>query len=142
MNYQLKLEEIIKEHSNIKYLGVVPNSEVVNAELKATLLINPRPTGEDYTKYSFPSKNMEYMASGTPVLTTRLPGMPLDHVEYVYLIEEETAVGIASMLSEILTQSEEELFEKGKEAKRFILEKKNNVSQAKKLLDMLDGIKK
>ena len=47
-------------------------------------------------KYSFPSKNMEYMVSGTPVLTTRLPGMPMEYYPYVYFIEEESADGIAA----------------------------------------------
>lgn len=136
-DFQKELIELAKEHDNVKYLGVAPNSEIVAAEVRATLLANPRPVGEDYTKYSFPSKNMEYMASGTPVLTTKLPGMPQDHLPHVYLIEDESADGIAKVLEELLTKSEEELFEKGRAAKEFILQEKNNVNQAKKLLDMI-----
>ena len=37
--------------------------KIVKEEKKSTLLVNPRFTNEEYTKYSFPSKNMEYMAS-------------------------------------------------------------------------------
>ncbi len=129
------IQELSKTHENVKYMGVAPNSEIVEAEIRATLLVNPRPSEEDYTKYSFPSKNMEYMASGTPVLTTKLPGMPADHLEHVYLIEDESADGIASVLKELLTKSEEELFEKGKRAKKFVLEEKNNKKQAQKVLD-------
>ena len=58
----------------------------VAEELKATLLVNPRPTTEEFTIYSFPSKNMEYMASGTPLLTTKLPGMPEEYHQYVLAI--------------------------------------------------------
>jgi len=80
---------------------------------------------------------MEYMASGTPVLTTVLPGMPKEYHPYVYLLETETAEGIAEKLKEVLQSSDEELFQKGSEARRFVLEQKNNVIQAQKILEML-----
>jgi len=88
-------------------------------------------------KYSFPSKTMEYMASGTPVLTTVLPGMPKEYHPYVFLLEDETADGIADMLTKVLAHSDEELFQKGNEARTFVLEQKNNVIQARKILEML-----
>ena len=77
------------------------------------------------------------MASGTPVLTTVLPGMPKEYHEYVYLMPDESPEGIAQSLKEVLAQSEEELFQKGLQARKFVLEQKNNVIQASKILDML-----
>ncbi len=136
-DYTEELKALAQECDNVKYMGTAPNSEIVEAELRATLLVNPRPVGEDYTKYSFPSKNIEYMASGTPTLTTKLPGMPADHLPHVYLIEDESADGIAAVLTELLSKSKEELFEKGKRAKEFILQEKNHIKQAEKLLDMI-----
>ena len=87
---------------------------------------------EDYVKYSFPSKTMEYMSTGTPVLTTVLPGMPKEYHPYVYLLEEETADAIAEKLGQIFAQPAEALFEKGMAAREFILKEKNNVKQAGK----------
>ena len=137
-DYAEQLEELASHHDNVKYLGVAPNSEIVQAELAATLLINPRPTNEEYTKYSFPSKNMEYMASGTPVLTTRLPGMPADHEPYCYFIEEETPDGIAKALKTVLAQTPEQLHNFGMRAKEFVLKEKSNVAQAKKVITFVE----
>jgi len=136
-DYVKELQKIAEEDDRIFYGGMLLNTEIVDREQQATLLVNPRPTNEEYVKYSFPSKTMEYMASGTPVLTTVLPGMPLEYHPYVYLLKDETAEGIANMLTEVLSNSEEDLFRKGCEARRFVLEEKNNVIQAKKILDML-----
>lgn len=136
-SYADELEVLSKENPTIKYMGISPNEEVVKEELKATLLINPRPTHEEYTKYSFPSKNMEYMASGTPVLTTCLPGMPEDHKKYVYFIEEETEDGIKKALEEVFKNSPEQLHEFGLKAKKFILEEKNNKAQAEKVINFI-----
>ena len=54
-DYRKELLELVKDHENIIYHGNRPNAEVVEAELNATLMVNPRPTDGEYTKYSFPS---------------------------------------------------------------------------------------
>lgn len=113
------------------------NDVVIQAELDADLLINPRPTHEEFTKYSFPSKNMEYMATGTPVLTTNLPGMPEEYKQYVYLMEDETEQGVCKVLLSVFSESESIRFEKGLQAKRFVLKQKNNAKQAERLLRIL-----
>ncbi len=136
-DYVEDLKKLCKKYSSVKYMGIAPNDRIVQEELKCTLLINPRPTNEEYTKYSFPSKNMEYMASGTPVLTTRLPGMPHEYNDYVYLIQEETVDGIKEKLIDILNKPICELHEKGQKAKEFVMNNKNNVVQAKKVLEMI-----
>lgn len=129
-----------KIDNRIKYFGTVPNTVVVEEELKATLLVNPRPSKEEFTKYSFPSKNMEYMVSGTPVLTTALPGMPNEYYDYVYIIEDESVEGWTLKLEEILNKDKEELHKKGLEAKKFVLDNKNNVVQAKKVIALIKTI--
>lgn len=139
-DFRGELEELAKQYDSVKYMGIAPNHEVVEKELKCTLLVNPRPTDADYTKYSFPSKNMEYMASGTPVLTTRLPGMPKEYNDYVFLLDEETENGVCEKLKEIFSLSKEQLHDKGSCAKNFVMKEKNNVVQAKKVLEMLDRI--
>ena len=136
-DYVEELQEIAKEDRRIFYGGMLLNTQIVEEEQKATLLVNPRPTDEEYVKYSFPSKTMEYMASGTPVLTTVLPGMPKEYYPYVYLLEDETAEGIAAKLKQVLLQSDGALFEKGCAARSFVLDTRNNIVQAGKILDML-----
>ena len=133
-----ELEELTKQYPAVKYMGIAPNAEIVENELRATLLVNPRPTDADYTKYSFPSKNMEYMASGTPVLTTRLPGMPKEYNEYVFLLDEETENGVKHALTRIFSLSDEELHAKGLAAKEFVMKEKNNIVQAQKVLTMIE----
>lgn len=137
--YVEEFRKLCVEHPNLEYRGVAPNEEIVAEELKATLLVNPRPTTEEFTIYSFPSKNMEYMASGTPLLTTKLPGMPQEYHQYVYLFEEESILGYADTLRKVLSQPADILYEKGVQAKRFVLQKKNYVAQAQRVIELLEG---
>ncbi|MBO4897358.1 MAG: glycosyltransferase [Clostridia bacterium] len=131
------IKKIAENNESIKYMGVCANDTVVREELKAALLVNPRPTDGEYTKYSFPSKNMEYMVSGTPLLAAKLPGMPDEYLPYIYLIEEETPRGISKTLSEIFSKTREEREEKGKCAREFVLANKSNTAQAKRIIVFL-----
>lgn len=137
-DYREELEAICKNNPSVRYMGIRPNAEIVEKEQRAALLVNPRPSAPEYTKYSFPSKNMEYMVSGTPILTTKLPGMPKEYYPYVYLLEDETPKGITEKLQEIFALSLEEREEMGANARGFVLQHKSNVAQAKKILKFIE----
>ena len=138
--YAEEAKRIANESDSIVYHGSVLNEIVVAEEKKARLLINPRPSNEEFTKYSFPSKNMEYMSSGTPVLTTKLLGMTKDYYEYVYCFKDETVEGMSETLKTILEKDDEQLLEKGKEAQHFVIMQKNNLIQARKILALVNNV--
>lgn len=137
-SYVEEFKLLCAKYSNLEYRGVVPNDIIVAEELKASLLVNPRFTSEEYTKYSFPSKNMEYMASGTPLLTTNLPGMPVEYQKYVFLFKEETVDGYANAISQVLSHSELELRSFGLKASQFVLSNKNNIEQGRRILKFIN----
>lgn len=136
--YVKELESVCKEDARIIYNGVVSNEEIIKAEYEADILVNPRYTAEEFTKYSFPSKNMEYMVSGTPVLTTMLPGMPKDYYPYVFLFDQgESVEGYYSVLQEITNKDDDELVLKGQQARDYVLEHKNNIVQTKRIIELV-----
>ena len=136
-DYDDELRQISEQDKKVKFFGIAPNSEIVKKQLRATLLVNPRPTHEDYVKYSFPSKTLECMVSGTPLITTDLPGMPKDYYDYVYIFDKETEEGFAETLGQITAYDKIELHRKGSLAKNFAIEEKNNVVQAKRFFEFL-----
>ena len=77
------------------------------------------------------------MASGTPLLTTKLPGMPKEYYPYVYLFEKETIDGYARILKEVLSIETEMLEDRGEKGKKFVMQNKNNVYQAKRVLEFI-----
>lgn len=124
----------------IKFFGPKNNKEVVASELKACVLINPRPTTDEYTRYSFPSKTLEYMVSGTYTMTTRLAGIPSEYFDYCGVIHDYSAIGLCEALKQALSLTHEELHRKGLQAKAYVLENKNNVKQTKRVIDFAHGI--
>lgn len=132
-----KLNSYLSLDSRIEYKGMLPTSEVRKLQKQVSLLVNPRHSTEKFTKFSFPSKTLEYMASGTPVLMSQLPSMPEDYKQHIYMFTDESVEGMRREIEKVLDYTEEELFIKGMGAKSFILEKKNSQCQVKKIIDLL-----
>ena len=136
-DYVEELKEVSNNHKNVQYMGLVENETIVKEQIAATLLVNPRPTHEEFVKYSFPSKTIESMASGTPLLTTRLPSMPENYHNYVYLFDEENEESFSRVLSSTMEKPVEELHNFGMTAKQFIIQNKNNKVQTKRFIDFV-----
>ena len=134
--------EKAKNHNNIKFYGRVKYETILEQEKKADLLVNPRCSENEFTKYSFPSKLMEYMQSGTPVLTTRLKGIPEDYYDYMFFIDNETIDGVRSAIRETLSLGKETLCQIGEKASRYVLHNKNSTVQASKVYYFIDSIEK
>ncbi|MGL4762361.1 MAG: glycosyltransferase [Sarcina sp.] len=134
---EIYIKEQSKKDKRIKYFGVVENSEIIKQEIQATLLVNPRPSNEEFTKYSFPSKNMEYMSTGTAVVTTKLKGMPIEYYDKVFFFEEEGSADIARTLNKIVLLDIKSLHERGLQGKKFVLTKKNNKLQVEKIMKLI-----
>jgi len=137
------LEEINEYHkidNRVVYGGVIPNDKVLELQKSATLLINPRPSNLDYTSYSFPSKTIEYLASGTPVLSTVLDGIPDEYWNYLIPISDESINGINEALFNTLNLSSEKLNDIGKKSMDFILNNKNNIIQAKRIVGLCNKV--
>jgi glycosyltransferase involved in cell wall biosynthesis len=132
-----EIRSIAQTDPRICFGGQVSHREILQEEANADLLVNPRPVDEEYVKYSFPSKNMEYMASGTPLLTTRLPGMPNEYLPYVYTIDEDTVEGVETALKKVFEKSEEERSAFGEKAREFVRKEKSNEVQAKKIIEFI-----
>ena len=126
--------------NRIKYFGVVSNQIVVQKETEAILLINPRSSKEEFTNYSFPSKNMEYLVSGTPLVATSLPGIPAIYKDYMYFFTNETVEGFHLTLKSILEKSDKELHDFGYTAKQFVLANKSNYKQAERILNLAETL--
>ena len=139
-DFEEQIKLYAQKDPRIQFKGRVGREEVLQNELQADLLVNVRNPEDEFTRYSFPSKCMEYMASGTPFLTTKLPGMPSEYFDYVYTVDNYTVEGIEGALREVLSYSTDELEEKGRLAKQFIQEKKSYETRMREVFCFLKEI--
>lgn len=139
-DYEEQIKAISKNESSVIFKGTALNDTILEYEKNAYLLVNPRPSNEELTKYSFPSKTLEYFSSGTPALITKLEGIPEEYYKFCFFFDDESVYGFAKKISEILSLSETELTMKSEQAKQFVNNEKNNYTQCNKILHFISTI--
>lgn len=137
-DYEDELVELARQYTFVRFQGKKSNVEVLEAEQQAYLLVNPRTAEGEYTKYSFPSKTLEYMASGVPVLMHKLPGIPEEYDEYLFYFSGATDEAIATSLRQVLDTNMDVITQRGLDAKKFVVSTKNEKQQAKRILCFLE----
>ena len=131
------IKKYMQDDWRIEYLGVKPHEEVVKLQKCATLLVNPRHSNEEFTNFSFPSKTMEYLVSGTPTLMCHLGCIPPEYDEHLFYFEDESVIGMRMKIEEICSMPLLELNYKGEKAKRFIQTEKSPQVQVSKIIELL-----
>ncbi len=130
------IAESLKDE-RIEYNGFVPNNEILKIQANSSFLINPRPINKPLSEVTFPSKILEYMMSGVPILTTRLNGLIDEYQDYLIFINDAPLL-MAKDIEQALLMDEELLISRSKLAYKYIIENKNWLIQAKKIYNFLD----
>lgn len=133
------VEEAARKHANISYFGFVPQQKALALQASAHALINPRQRKGLFDKYCFPSKTLEYMRSGKPVLCCRLGGIPQDYDPYLNYMDDG-AEGIEAAVCALFARPEQERMEQALSARNYVLTEKNPQIQCEKMLRFLRGL--
>lgn len=134
------IKQYEQNDGRIKYWGAISRDEVLELQQRATMLVNPRSSREEYTRYSFPSKTMEYLASGTPTIMAHLASIPKEYDPHIFYFEDESSDGLKQRILEVGSMPQTELYRFGAQASKFIIAEKNNHSQANKLISLLNAL--
>lgn len=89
------LQKCAIEDPRIILPGQVSPEKVKEYISSAAVLVNPRPNNEEYTKYSFPSKDIEYLLSGKPTVAFLLDGMPKCYQDFLYAVDQNKNIPYA-----------------------------------------------
>ena len=136
------IEALAQRCPGVKYYGYVNTETVRRYQAEATVLINPRQNTDEFTRFSFPSKTMEYLASGRPVIGYKLDGIPSEYDAYIQYVEDNSVEALRDKLVQVCSMSDAERQELGQRCRTFILENKNPAAQCEQVVRMLEKLGK
>lgn len=118
----------------IKYWGNLPALKIAELQSRATILINPRQNKGSYTKYSFPSKIIEYLSAARPVIGYKLDGIPDDYYDYIVTPHNDSIEELANTIVSVSQMPYSELKQLGIEGREFVIKRCNPREQISRLL--------
>ncbi len=121
----------------IEYLGFLNHKQVIALYSTADVLVNMRLTKLIDTRYVFPSKILEYLASGVPVISTCPGNMADEYKDVAYLLYDETPLELAEMMMSVACLSESVRYDMGMKAMKFMMERKTWKVQSERIKQFL-----
>lgn len=130
------VKERIRSDNRIKIIPQLSKADLIRLEKQASLLINPVSYNQEFTNYFFPSKTMDYLASGTPTMMHKLRCLPEDYQKHIKFFLDDTPKNMARDIYDFFAIDEIERQEFGIKAQQFILNEKTPYKQIRKILNM------
>ncbi len=131
------VEEMCQKDSRIHYYGVVPAEKANEILQNADVLVNPRQNDDEYTKYSFPSKNIEYLMTGNAVVAYMLDGIPEIYKDFFIVPSSCETYSLSEAICFALNESEQAKERKKQEVWRYLAETKEKEAVAERVVSLL-----
>ncbi len=121
--------------------GFISREEYRDLLQRAAVLVNPRPSRLAENRYNFPSKLMEYLAAGRPVISTATSDVAEHYGEAIVLLEDETPQGLAHAIESVLALPPEAQAALGAKA-RAAVEGETWDAQAERILALIEELRR
>ena len=137
------LEERLKQQAasdpRIRFFGFVTEEHYSEMLQRAAVLVNPRPSRLLENRYNFPSKLMEYLAAGRPILSTSTSDVAEHYGSALIVLTDETPEGLARCIEHSVAVPAEERAAMGARA-RATVEGVTWRTEAKKILAFIQSL--
>lgn len=130
--------EATSGYPRIRFLGLLPVNKVMEYEHDAIACINPRPFTEDLDRFSIPSKTLEYMSMGVPVISVKNTILMEKFPKEVIWVESANESDIVHAMKQLLNMSYEERDALAEKAKNRVLELYSLENVAKNIQPFLE----
>ena len=121
----------------ITHFGFLQRKDLFAQLSQASVLAVLRDPSAEFTRYSFPSKLFEYLATGSVVATTALPGIPEPYFDHLVRIVLDSPESVGRQLLEVLEAGSEDLRRRGEGGRNFVLNQKTPRAQADRIKEFV-----
>lgn len=133
------LTTISKSDNRVKLLGFVNDEELDVLHREADIFINPRDPEHPENRMIFPSKILEYLSYGKPVVSTHTAGISPEYKDFLLFAEPNNYHGLNIKLKTAIALSTEGIDAYRDKLKQFLVQKSWS-NQASKLLEIANSL--
>ena len=113
------IDKALRKDSRITFFGMVNETKLISIYQRASVFVNPRPNYVSGNDMNFPSKILEYMSYGKPIISTWTPGLSEEYRDFLEVPEQDTPLSLARTIEEVLGWCSKEILEREKKLNNF-----------------------
>jgi glycosyltransferase involved in cell wall biosynthesis len=131
---------LLMKDARVKCFGAVSDDQLDVLASQCYALVNPRPTDLLDNQMNFPSKVLEYLRYGKPVVSTWTEGLDPDYRSMLTVAHGGTVQSLRNAMAETMTWTADDLRRQGEETRQFLLNNRNWERQARRMKKFLEMI--
>lgn len=135
-----ELDEAVRKDPRIKLIGYVGDKELYQQCLDADIFLNPREPLHSENRLIFPSKILEYLAYGKPVVSTWTDGLAPVYRDLLFVAEPSNPEGLSCQITKALEQSSEAALERRRKLYAFLTNERSWKHQAQRLIYFIEKL--
>lgn len=128
------------QDSRIEYCGYLAFTNVLRLYESADVLVNMRLTRSVNTRYFFPSKVLEYLASGRPVISTCTGHMEEEFGRFTFLLRDETPEALAAAIEHMERLGNDTRHRQGTIARNYVMANKTWSEQGRRVARLIRSL--
>ena len=129
-----------KTNKRIVYGGFLDEENLIPQLMSSHLLINPRPSELLFAQMSFPSKLIEYLYMGIPVLTTKIQTIPNDLKNHYHYLQNSSVNEIHSKILQIYNSDFNLYKSSSKNTKNIVETLYSEFATSNKIINLIQSI--
>ncbi|MVN87979.1 glycosyltransferase [Deinococcus sp. HMF7620] len=135
---QTAVQTAAARDSRILYHGLLDMDGLRQLYARSDVLVNHRSDKRLDSRYVFPSKLIEYLALGLPVVSTHFRSLPKDYLPFLHLIPDESPDALAKSIEQVMISNQEARL-RAQNAQTFVHKQKAWSFQGQRILGFLRG---
>ncbi|WP_181884826.1 glycosyltransferase [Arthrobacter sp. RT-1] len=122
--------------ARISHCGLLAHDSLMSQLRQSSILVNPRPSAQGFVRYSFPSKVLEYLTLGVPMVTTRLEGLSADYLRFAQVAEGDSVSALAGAIRSVISEYGSAL-DRARRGQEYVISEKSVEAQGLKISQFL-----
>lgn len=99
---QGKLKRYLRRDPRVEYAGFLSRDELMRVHAESSVFINPRPSQYSENRMTFPSKLLDYLAYGKPIVSTWTEGLAPEYQNLLLVPALDTPKAYAALIDKTL----------------------------------------
>ena len=126
-------------HPRVRFHGLLPEAKLERLCAGADVLINPRPNGMAGNEMVFPSKLMDYLSYGLPIVSTWTPGLSPVYRNLLFVPRDEPD-GLVGAITNALALEPAKWLKLRERIKYFLVTERNSTRMSANLSSWLKDV--
>ncbi|HLO17038.1 MAG TPA: glycosyltransferase family 4 protein [Anaerolineales bacterium] len=135
------VREFAQNNPQVEYFGLLNSEELSEFRQHADVFVNPKPSLTSTSSLAFPSKIVEYLGTGKPVVSTNLPIFDEEFRKHLILAQSDSPEELIKCLDNVMSWDDDQRESWRKETLRFVNEELSSATQGARIRAFVDSLK-